>query len=77
MGSNNAEHRLFLSADFIVWVFVVWQSPFFAPSEELFMANRVQIAAFISLKLSIIMKRKFLLEELAKLLIVLMCEWDT
>lgn len=66
-----------LSADFIVWVFVKRQSPFFAPSEELFMASREQISAFISLELSITTRRNLLLEELAKLLIVLMCEWDT
>lgn len=66
------------AADFIVWVFVIWLSPFFFfPSKEHSWQTREQIAAFTSLKLSIIMGRKFLLEEHAKLLNVLMCEWDT
>lgn len=40
------------------------------------MADGEQIATFTSLQLLVIMGRKFFLEEHAKLLNILMCEWD-
>lgn len=74
MECNNAEHSHFFSCCLHCLSLCHIAKSFFAPSKELFMADREQIAAFTSLKLSVIMGRKFLLGEHAKLLNVLMCE---